>query len=91
MFRVIQLQRDNDNWKADVYTPPVVAPGGRVDPVRFPKATEHFADSYTLGNGWRKHDRFKVETQLTVWAKNNTRNSDPEECTDDASDILVLD
>ena len=45
----------------------------------------------SLINGWLARDKFKVETEVTVWAGNVTRNGGSEECTDDASDILKID
>lgn len=88
-FRVVQIKRNNDDWKADVHIPPLVISQGRVEPGDA-KVSDHFSDSFTLGNGWEANDRFKVETKMVVWARNAKRGAEPEECDDTGSDILKI-
>ena len=76
-------------WISDVYIPRAVIRLGLVRPGDA-KVSDHFSNSYTLGNGWEAGDTFKVETLMKVWAKNAARNADPEECADTGSDTYTI-
>ena len=88
-FKVLQLQ-GNGRVKANVYIPPVLVSPLATIKHGDAKLTKNYSDTYTLGNGWRINDRFKVETELVVWAK-NTKGDVPEEtCRDSWSEPLTL-
>ena len=82
-FTVSRLQANGD-VADDVYTPPVVVSPGTVK-AGDAKVSDHFSDSYTLGNGWREGMKFEVNTTMTVWATNNDRGGAEKQCIDSGS------
>ena len=84
---------DDERWKADVYTPPILIlpanPPGRINPGDA-KVSDHFSDSYTLGNGWDEGNKFKLEVEVGVWAQNGEKDAEAKQCKDRASHRLKL-
>ena len=79
----------NGNVAEDVFNPQPERSQGTVA-AGDAKVTMNYSNSYTLGNGWREGDTFEVYTRATVWAINNERNAEPEECMDEGSDTYTI-
>ena len=89
-FTVSRLQA-NGAVAGNVYNPPVIVSPGTVkaDGAKT-EASDHFSDSYTLGNGWEAGDTFIVNTTMTVWATNNDRDAAEKECIDPGSATYTI-
>ena len=87
-FQVYLLQADGKRAE-DVFNPQPEHSQGTVRAGNA-KVTMNYSNSYTLGNGWMEGDKFEVYTRVTVWAINNERNAEPEECFDEDSDTYEI-